>query len=429
MKLLVKNFYILLIFSLFTFLVGGIILYFNLKSQIYHEMDQSLILEKDRIIQKLMVSDTIPNFYTNFENQIKVEDKEDILPPQQKISDTIIYDSIENDYIPFRKLESVISLYTRIYKIDVAKSLINKTDLIRDIFMLMLFLFFSLLGVLLFVNLFISRKLLKPFYTTLGIIKNYQVTKSPGLKLPETNTKEFTMLNEVLNIMSDKIYSDFLTLKEFTENASHEMQTPLSIIRAKLELLIQDETLSREQLKLIQSINDSNNRLSKMSRALVLITRIESLQFNEKSTININQTLDNLLRNFNELISEKGIVVTKVYQEELIVDMNTMLADTLLNNLISNAIRHNIVKGNINIKTTKSEISISNSGLPLISNPDILFQRFSKDKPQSDSLGLGLAIVKKIADTNDIQITYTYNEGQHTLTLYFNSSAHSIAGI
>ncbi len=421
MRLLVKNFYLLLIFSLFTFAIGGFIFYFILKTQIYQEVDQSLDLEKTRIIQKLMLSDSIPKFYTNFENQIKVENNQEIQLPHESIVDTLIFDSIENNYIPFRKLESVISLYTKTYSIVVSKSLINKTDLIRDIVILMIFLFLSLLGILIVVNLFISKKLLTPFYTTLGILKNYQVARSPGFKLPKTGTKEFTLLNEVLNIMSEKIYSDFLSLKEFTENASHEMQTPLSIIRAKLELLIQDESLSCEQVNLIQSISESSNRLSKMSRALVLITRIESLQFTKISNINLNQSLEQLLKNFSELITEKGITITKDYQNELFLEMNPTLVDVLLNNLVSNAIRHNIIDGKINITISGKQLIISNTGAPLNVSPEILFQRFSKDKPQSDSLGLGLAIVKKIADTNLIHINYTFSNGLHNLELDFSS--------
>ncbi len=421
MKLLVKNTYLLLIFSLITFIIGGIIFYFNLKTQIYQEIDQSLELEKARIIQKLMVSDSIPDFYTSFENQIKVVDKELLVVPYQKISDTIIYDSIENDYIPFRMLESNIKLYTKTFKIDISKSLINKGDLLRDILFLMFFLFISLLAVMMLTNFTISKRLLRPFYTTLGILKNYNVGRTPGLKLPKTNTKEFTLLNEVLNIMSEKIHSDFLSLKEFTENASHEMQTPLSVIRAKLELLIQDESLNCEQLKVIQSITESTSRLSKMSRALVLITRIEGLQFHETKPITINVVLDILLENFTELISEKGIVVTKEYQDDCIIEMNPTLADILLSNLLNNAIKHNLQNGTISIKITKSILIISNSGNKLTTNTDELFQRFMKDKSKPDSLGLGLAIVKKIVDTNNLLIDYSYHDGFHTIEINFNS--------
>ena len=156
MKLLVKNFYLLLAFSLVIFTIGGIIFYFNLKTQIYKEIDQSLELEKDRIVQKLMVSDTIPEFYTSFENQITVENKEELKAPFKKISDTLIYDTIENDFIPFRTLETNIHLYTKTYKIEVSKSLINKSDLIRDILILMFFLFISLLAFMIFIELRIT---------------------------------------------------------------------------------------------------------------------------------------------------------------------------------------------------------------------------------------------------------------------------------
>ncbi len=424
MKLLVKNFYLLLAFSLVIFTVGGIIFYFILKTQIYQEIDQSLELEKDRIVQKLMVSDTIPEFYTSFENQITVQDRDQLKSPFKKISDTLIYDTIENDFIPFRKLETNIQLYTRTYKIDVSKSLINKGDLISDILLLMSFLFVSLLIILMLVNFFISRKLLAPFYTTMGIIKNYEVTKSQSLNLPETNTKEFALLNEVLNIMSKKIHSDFLSLKEFTENASHEMQTPLSIIKAKLELLIQDETLSCEQLKLIQSISESATRLSKMSRALVLITRIESLQFKETRPVNVNQSLDKLLENFTELIHEKGIEVSKEYKNQLIVTINPMLVEILLTNLLSNAIKHNLSSGKIIINIVGRELIIINTGKDLDNEPDELFGRFIKDKSKPDSLGLGLSIVKKIVETNKMRIDYSFDKGYHILHVFFDDEKH-----
>jgi signal transduction histidine kinase len=419
-KLLAKNTLYLILFSFLIFTAGGFIFYLNLRTQIYQEVDQSLTLEKDRIIQKLMVSDSVPEFYTNFENQIKVETKEKDQIPYVKISDTLIYDSIEKDYQPFRKLQALIFLYTKAYQIDVSKSLINKGELISDVFLLMLSLFIALLIIMLVVNFFISRNLLKPFYSTLGVLKNYRVTRSPRLSLPKTRTKEFTLLNEVLNIMSGKIHSDFLSLKEFTENTSHEMQTPLAIIRAKLELLIQDESLKSEQLKLIQSISDSASRLSKMSRALVLITRIENLQFRETSRVHMNKLLDDLLDNFSEMTSEKNIELTKEYRCELFVKMNPALAEILLTNLVSNAIKHNLPEGRINIRVSECELMISNTGHPLNSNPDDLFHRFSKDGSKPDSLGLGLAIVKKIADTNNIKVYYTCRNNIHTLRVLFD---------
>jgi signal transduction histidine kinase len=419
-KLLAKNTLYLIIFSSIIFVAGGFIFYFNLRAQIYQEVDQSLTLEKDRIIQKLMVSDSIPVFYTNFENQIKVETKEKDQFPYVKISDTLIYDSIEKDYQPFRRLQALIFLYTKAYQIDVSKSMINKGELISDVFLLMLSLFIALLAIMLVVNFFISRNLLKPFYDTLGALKGYRVTRSPKLRLPKTKIREFTLLNQVLNIMSEKIHSDFLSLKEFTENTSHEMQTPLAIIKAKLELLIQDESLNNDQLKIIQSIGDSASRLSKMSRALVLITRIENLQFRETEQINMNKLLDDLLDNFSEMISEKSIELSKDYRCDLFVKMNPALAEILLTNLISNAIKHNLRKGKINILISECELSINNTGPPLNSKPEDLFQRFSKNSSKPDSLGLGLAIVKKITDTNNIRVDYTCKNDIHTLRVIFD---------
>ena len=420
MKLLSKTVLYSVIFSLLTFTAGGFIFYFNLRNQIIQEVDQSLDLEKNRIIQKLMFADTIPGFYTSFENQIEVVEVPASLRRADTYSDLLIYDSIEKDSIPFRRLDSYLHLYTREYHIGISKSLINKSELTGDIFLLMLFLFISLLMILLLVNVQISRRMLRPFYKTLENVKTYMITRGEGLNLPKTPTTEFTMLNNVLNRMSAKISKDFISLKEFTENASHEMQTPLAVIRSKLELLIQHENLTEDEIRLIQSISDSANKLSRMSRALVLITRIDNQQFSDIENVNITDILNNQLENLEELITEKKITVSRDLQNEICAKMNPALAEIMLTNLLSNAIKHNIPGGSIHISTRGRVFSITNTGLHSDIEPSELFGRFRKGSQHPDSIGLGLSIVKKIADTHKIAVAYTTGEGTHTLTLTFS---------
>ena len=272
MKLLAKTSIFYVFISTIAFSIGGIIFYNIIRADIYDEVDDSMRLEKDRIIQKLMVSDTVPKLYTSFENQIDISIINNPVQPYLTFGDTLIYDSIGKEYHPFRHLESVNKIYTRTYKIAIEKSLIKKSDLVKSIFLLMFFLSVSLYILLISVNFFVSKRVWIPFRETINKLRNYKITRDSGLNLPETKITEFTELNNVLNLMSDKIYNDFITLREFTENASHEIQTPLAIIKSKIELLIQSENLTKEHLKQLQDIYSATGRLSKLNQFLLLIT-------------------------------------------------------------------------------------------------------------------------------------------------------------
>ncbi|NJE06811.1 sensor histidine kinase, partial [Thermococcus sp. M36] len=143
-----------------------------------------------------------------------------------------------------------------------------------------------------------------------------------------------------------KAQQDFNSLKQFTENASHELQTPLAIIRTKFDLLIQAETLTQQQIEALQSANDALQRLSNLNKSLLLLTKIENKQFEEKVTINLKELIENKLIQLSELIQNKNIHVTYSL-EEITINMNSDLAEILLNNLLVNAIKHNVPNGEI----------------------------------------------------------------------------------
>jgi Signal transduction histidine kinase len=84
-------------------------------------------------------------------------------------------------------------------------------------------------------------------------MRHLKLGNTRDLHFPATTTEEFAFMNESLGMAARKAEQDYLLLKEFTENASHELQTPLSIIRSKLEILIQDEDLSHRQSEIVSS--------------------------------------------------------------------------------------------------------------------------------------------------------------------------------
>jgi signal transduction histidine kinase len=219
--------------------------------------------------------------------------------------------------------------------------------------------------------------------------------------------------------MTDKIYTDYIRQKEFTENASHEIQTPLAVIRSKIELLIQSENLKEDEMLHIQNIETAANKLSTLNKALLLLVKIENHQFKEASELSLKKHISTILTQFDWVITDKGIDLKTNFANDLLFKINPELVDVLLANLLQNAIRHNYRNGKIEVKITGRTLRIANTGDELKIKPEELFERFKKDSAKKESLGIGLAIVKSITDVYNIDIKYFYENGHHVFELVF----------
>jgi len=219
--------------------------------------------------------------------------------------------------------------------------------------------------------------------------------------------------------MTKRVRNDYESLKNFTENASHEIQTPLAIIKSKLELLSQSENLDETQILVIGAINDAASRLSKLNQSLLLLTKIENRQFIESERLNLSFILSENLENFEELAETKNIKINRNIKENVPVEMNESLSGILISNLIINSIKHNQNNGFIDVKLDNNILKISNTGAKPGTKTEAFFQRFKKDLGSNDSLGLGLSIVKKICDNYGFTVQYDYKESLHIVTIEF----------
>ena len=258
-----------------------------------------------------------------------------------------------------------------------------------------------------------------PFYEILAKTKGFKVTQNQPLKFVKTNISEFDDLQNVLQELTHQISTDYHALKEFTENASHEIQTPLAIIRSKLENLIQSENLQEVEMKAIQTVYEAAGRLSKLNQSLLLLTKIDNQQFVKQEQINIGQVIESQLINYEDFILGKQISIAKELNKTVELEINAVLLDILLSNLLMNAIKHNVKNGTISIILTHEKIVIQNTGKALEDVPNDFFGRFKKHNTESDSLGLGLAIVKKICETNGLKIDYQYQDNLHIIEIIF----------
>jgi len=334
------------------------------------------------------------------------------------ITDTYGFSTKENNKIPYRQLSHVVPINGVPYQIIIRRSQKQKTVLVTNVTRIMLLVFAGLFGTTLLFNWLISKKLWKPFKHSLEKIRGAELNKMEAIHFEETNIKEFNELNSSLNSMAGKIYNDYVNMKEFTENAAHEMQTPLAVVQSKLELLLQDSNLKDEQVESIMQASTALNRLSKLNQSLLLLAKIENNQYETSEMLSLTEITKKYLELFNEVIKDRRVKVETHFNEEFLIKLHPLLADSLISNLIGNAVKYNYEDGSIIITIDKNKYQIRNtSRLPPI-DPQQLFKRFNNSKNRLDSSnGLGLAIVKKIADTHNLSITYHAENGFHDFNI------------
>jgi len=402
------------------FIISGLI-FFNILHDIFkRQLDETLIEEQLLIEQTINYSDSVPDFRLVFGHMIDVT----ILnAPQSKagyIRDTLMYDDNLGTFASFRHLFAEnTSIRNKGYTINIYKPLRDSEKLIAEIVISLALVFICLLLILVVVNYFITRRVWIPFYRILQNLSQYDVNLASPLEVTKTDIYEFVLLNQAFEKMSKKIRLDFMNLKEFNENAAHELQTPLAIIKSKLELLIQKENLDENQLQLVSAVFEATTRMSKLIQGLLLISKIENNQFIQTEEVDLGFMLDKTIGHFEEMIRHRGITVSKDYQQAALPRMNPVLAEIFITNLISNAIRHNINQGRIDLLVQYNSITITNTGQVLKTDPHNLFERFRKSENLPDSVGLGLSIVQKIAILYKIRVEYLHHEGLHTLMVTF----------
>jgi len=404
-----------LLYSLAIFIISSTAIYFTLKKLVSKKQDENLLWDQKIIARKIKYDYPLPIFEVeDFPSKASIKDT-------LYFKDTLIYQVIDNKekYELYRQLTSVEVLQGTTYRIITRSSVVRNQDFIFVITVSVGIVVLLLIVAVYFVNTIIMRRVWLPFYDNLEILKNFSVETNKPIHLQESNIDEFQELNISLTKLTSKINSDFNNLKEFTENASHEMQTPLAIMQSKSEVLLQSENLSPEQVSQIRVIYQSVQRLSKLNKTLLLLSKIENRQFKDLEAINVNEIIEKHLEIFDDFIENKHLTVQTKSTLEVEIQANLMLFEMVISNLISNAIKHNIEGGSIEILTTNLFISVSNSGAPPKLSSNSLFERFKKESKATNSFGLGLAIVKKICDNNRWKISHSYVENQHNISIYF----------
>ncbi|MCG8306615.1 MAG: HAMP domain-containing histidine kinase [Cytophagales bacterium] len=422
MRLLLKATFFYLIITMIVFGVGGIMTYDIFRKQVQMETDRYLI-SRLWSLQNSVENGESPFSFVSENLSIKEVDNT-IEETKYAFSDTLA--DHPNPRIsrlePHRKLSVIRKIEEKTYKVEIFDVIVESDDIFSGVFKSQTRLFIILGAVLVISSFLMSTWLFRPFNVTLQAIKNFKLYDVSELKLQKTSTREFKELNEILKQMTKKIQADYRSLKEFSENASHEMQTPLAVAKGKIELLLQSKNLDKEHLQLINSSYEAIDHLSKMSRSLSLLTKIENLEFSDFKKINLSEKVKSAIYDFQELLELKQIHIEFELARNVMIESDPVMIQILITNLFQNAIRHNVSRGSISVQLTKRALRISNTGHPLRSSSSDLFKRFKKDDQSGETIGLGLAIAKKICEVNKFEIIYKYEHERHVIELRFSGA-------
>ncbi|MEP7373667.1 MAG: HAMP domain-containing sensor histidine kinase [Chitinophagaceae bacterium] len=400
--------------SMIVLLTGAIGYYYLLHYVLTQQLDDTLKVEQVEIQDYINGKHSLPSATTYKDQKIEFKKVEKDFP--QRFNILRFHDTADKENERSRQLIFPVQVNGQYYAASVTKSQEATEEMIGLILLITLGLIILLSVLLFFANRFLVKRLWKPFRTTLTSIKNFDLDAPSAIKTEKTSIAEFNELNESIHTMTEKAVKDYLSLKDFTDHASHEMQTPLAVVNSKLDILIQDPGLDEKNLRHLQSIYNAVDKMSKLNQSLLLLTKIDNKQFFESRKVDIRSTVKNKLDELDEWINEKSLVVNNGVND-LHTMMNPQLADMLISNLVINAIRHSEPFSHILLQSGKHIFTISNPGNQPLDKHRI-FDRFWKSE-HSGGTGLGLAIVKRICDQYGFSLQYEFKDGNHFFTVTF----------
>lgn len=416
MKLLEKNNRTFFRFTARLLLFGGLLFYCSVNWIIHSEIDEKLQVNQARALELLRNGQPAPQFAPVVEVLVLTENT---APTEAAYSDTVIYDPIEKEDEPYRQLAAQLEINGHFYRVVNRTSLVETEDLTLAIALCTAALALLLFGGLYWLNHRSAQALWQPFQQNLDALKRFSLAQNKPLTLAASDVDEFEELKAVLQKLTDKLRSDYQSLKEFTENASHEMQTPLAVIRSKIEEFIEAEGLLEGNMAVLQGIYEAANRLSRLNQSLLLLAKIENRQFGEASEVSLDAIVAEQMEFLQELTEAKILHLDADLECETPMTTNRTLVEILVKNLLENAIRYSLPGDTIFIQTTPRQITFGNPGKQAIEHPERLFERFYKQGDHTASLGLGLAIVQKICEVNGWEVGYAFREGRHEFKVRF----------
>jgi len=423
MRLLQVSLRSLLLYSLVLVLISIPVSHFSIQAILNEEVDESISAQADQFLRHIKSFEYLDDLETDLGVLDQLSYNIHIKPyhdrPVVKEYQTILeYDSIERDERPFRQLSSSVDVKGKSYLLTVRMSLVDNNDLVMTIGVVQIVLSVFLVIGLLLLNRTLSKRLWRPFYKMLEHLKAYELDKNELVPLEKSNIIEFNDLNKAISHLIERNRKIFLQQKEFLEDASHELQTPIAIFQSKLDKLMQSPSLSQSDAETLQELEVTAQRMARLNKNLLLLSKIDNDQFMNTEIVDLERIIELQLSFLRPMAELEGITIRASIERKQL-KANRTLIEILITNLLHNAIRYSPKNQEINISIKGNSLIVDNKGNPLKMEPEKMMVRFKKESSDPNSVGLGLSIIKKICDRYAYTITYKYENGSHFFTITF----------
>lgn len=386
--------------------------------EVYDNVDDGLKNQKINIIRQAYIDSTVLQTGEFGINQFRILPS-DSLRKANVFSKEMIFMEYDDEMEPYRVLRTGFYAPNGLpYSLEIRTSTVEEDDFLINLTIALVVLYLLIVFTLFLVNNFVLEKALKPLKSLIKDLQSYKFGGGSRVKPVSSTVSEFLILDEKIQEMIDRNEGLFLRQKQFIENASHELQTPLAITINKLDLLLENGDLNEAQSTEIGETKRSLLRMVNLNRSLLMLSRIENRQYEEKETVSIRAVAEEVIADLDEIIRFKNLTLQLEIREDFILYANRNLVSILVSNLLRNAIRYNIDQGRIEVSIAGNQFSVANtSALPPL-NPTIIFERFYKHSSDNSSSGLGLSIVESIIKTYpELRIDYLYRNGQHVFAV------------
>ena len=407
----------------------SVFFYLAVIDEVRDETDDSLEDYSEMLMIRYLSGQTMPTKSIGSNNQYFLREVSDDYAQRHPV---LTYED-RNVYIDEKDEEEPARVLTTLFRksdgswmqLEVSTPSIDKSDLRKAIFGWLAFLYLTLIAMVIVCNYWVIRRGLQPLYILLEWLRNYRIGKASTPPNNPTKVSEFCLLNEVMKDTIQRSETLFRQQKEFVGNASHEMQTPLAVACGRLEMLLSEETLQEEQAHEVFKTLQTLQRLSETNRALLLLSKIDGGLFSEKEEVNLQQTVEKVLPDFQTAYAHLHIQTDLLIHDATVWTMHPALANTLLQCLVKNAYTHNHPNGTIRIVLEKDRLCVANSGSRQPLDSESIFTRFHHSPDKKDSTGLGLSIAEAICRSQDLSLRYEYIDGLHSFTVEAGTSEPS----
>ncbi len=396
------------------FMLAGGLLFLLLTVIFREEIDEQLNLRAARAVALLSHHQSITDPFANVEP---------ITASAPRVSttyrDTLVYDEVSAENEPYRLLRKEATIEGQRYEITLLASRLEWEDLFQALLLVFGFVILLLLVVGFFLQKMVARRVWRPFFQYLQSVRTFSIKQESPSFFEKSAIAEFEELRQALTQLTEQVQRDYLALKNFSENMAHELQTPLAIIQTRLDQVLQEEQLPSETVARIVSVRQAAERITRLSRGLALLARIENTQFEREDMIQPQAVIAAQIELLEEMTEAKGLKINFLRETSPVLKGNLYLFQILISNLMGNALRYATVNYPLEITLNAASLSFQNHAKPYAGNPAALMERFVKDNPASESTGLGLSLVKEIAAFHGWRVVYLIEGEVHRLEIHF----------